>query len=84
MAQIKRTVVASGIIGEYNHQWEVHKLYDEKYDSECYNLYINKDYVDCYPSVAKAIVVLVENFKEQQEEYHGIRKRNERSNQRSH
>ena len=64
MAQIERTVVASGIIGEYSHEWEVHRLYDKKYDSECYNLYINREYIEYFPSVVEALDALVENFRE--------------------
>ena len=65
MSKITRTTAASGIIGQYNHEWSVYKLYDKNYDSECYNLYINNEYVGYYPSVVKAIAVLVENFDEQ-------------------
>lgn len=64
MAKIEKTVVASGIIGQYNHEWEVHRLYDKKHDSESYNLYINKEYVDCFKSVVDALDTLVYNFKE--------------------
>ena len=64
MARIEHKTVASGIIGHYDHEWEVQRLYDRKNDSECYNLYINKEYIDYFPSVVEALSVLVENFKE--------------------
>lgn len=65
MAQIERTVVASGIIGQYDHKWEVHRLYDKKYDGECYNLYINEIYICCFSSIAEALGVLAETFNEE-------------------
>lgn len=64
MFQIERKVVASGVIGQYNHEWVVQRLYDKKYDNESYTLYINEKYVDCFPSVVKALAVLVEQFEE--------------------
>jgi hypothetical protein len=64
MRQIERTIVASGIIGQYGHEWVVMKLYDRKYDSESYNLYINKEYIGDFPSVLKALAVLIDHFTE--------------------
>lgn len=64
MSKIERTVVASGIIGEYNHEWTVIRLYDKKYDSSSYNLYINKEYIGDYPSVIEALTALVDQFTE--------------------
>ena len=64
MTQIERTVVASGVIGKYSHEWTVIRLYDRKNDSECYNLYINEEYIGHYPSVVVALDVLTDQFKE--------------------
>lgn len=64
MAQIERTVVASGVIGLYNHDWKVIKLYDKKYDSECYHLYIHEEYISDYTSVVEALAGLVNIFTE--------------------
>lgn len=62
MTQIERKTVASGIIGKFNHEWAVQKLYDKKYNSECYNLYINEIYICCFSSIAEALAVLAESF----------------------
>ena len=62
MARIEREVVASGVIGQFNNKWSVHRLTDKKNDSECYNLYINEEYIDYYSSVAKALYELAEQF----------------------
>lgn len=64
MGKIRQTVVASGIIGQYRHEWQVHELYDVERDSACYNLYINKEYVGHASSVSKALAMLVEQFDE--------------------
>lgn len=64
MARIERTMVASGIIGIFSHEWKIVKLYDIKYDSESYNLYINEEYYGDYPSVVKALATLVNQFEE--------------------
>jgi hypothetical protein len=65
MTHIERKTVASGVIGQYDHEWEVQRLYDKKNDSECYNLYINKVYICCFSSIVKALSVLVETFDEE-------------------
>ena len=64
MERIKRKMVANGVIGEYKHNWEIHWLYDKKTDNESYNLYINKEYVGCYPSIVKALTDLIAQFEE--------------------
>ena len=64
MARIQRTVVASGIIGQYGHEWVIMRLYDMKNNSECYDLYINKNYYDSYPSTFEALDMLVDQFRE--------------------
>lgn len=64
MSQIDRKIVASGVIGQYCHEWAVMKLYDKKYDSECYDLYINKEHIASYSSVVKALAELVNQFEE--------------------
>ena len=60
--QIIRTVVASGVIGQYDHEWIVVRLRDTKYESESYELFINEEHEYSAQSVAEALAVLVENF----------------------
>jgi len=64
MEKIRHTVVASGIIGQYRHEWEVHELCDVKSESVCYVLYINKENVGHAFSISKALAMLVEQFDE--------------------
>lgn len=64
MAQIERRIVASGIIGQYCHEWAVMQLHDVKYDTECYDLYINKEYIGSRDSIVEALSLLVEQFEE--------------------
>lgn len=64
MSRIKYETVASGIIGQYNHEWLVRRLYDPKYDSECYDLFINQENVGSYGSVVEALSDLVNDFSE--------------------
>ena len=62
MDRIVRTVVASGIIGRFNHDWYVEELYDNKCNNKRYNLYINKEYINCFPYVVEALNELVYRF----------------------
>ena len=65
MTRIKRTVVASGVIGLYDHEWKITRVYDIKLDSEFYTLEINKGYYfETCDSIVEALSLLVENFKE--------------------
>lgn len=64
MARIKRTVVASGVIGKYDHEWQVMMQYDSEYGSGCYDLFVNKEFIDSFSSVAKALTELVKQFEE--------------------
>lgn len=61
-ARIESTRVANGIIGKYDHEWIVVKLYDTVNSSAIYNLYINKEYIGYYPSVVEALAELVNQF----------------------
>lgn len=63
MVRIKRTVVASGVIGQCDHEWEVKMLCINKY-AKCYDLYINKEFINSFSSVAMALVALTEQFAE--------------------
>ena len=65
MARIKRTLVASGVIGQYDHEWQVMMQYDSEYGSECYDLFVNKEFIDSFSSVVNALAELVEQFAEQ-------------------
>lgn len=64
MKQIVRTTVASGVIGQYSHEWSVIKLHDRRYDSESYELFISEEHVASFPSVVEALAALVEEFSE--------------------
>ena len=64
MARIKSTVVASGVIGRYNHEWQVMMQHDNKYGSECYDLFIDKEFIDSFSSVVKALAELIDQFDE--------------------
>ena len=72
MSRIIRTTVASGVIGQYDHEWTVIRQYDPKSDSECYDLFINQEHVHVpVASVVEALAVLVEQFSERKEEADG-------------
>lgn len=64
MANIIRTTAAIGNIGQFNHDWSVVKLYDTKYHSTTYELFINGEHVSSHDSVLKALVNLVDCFYE--------------------
>lgn len=67
MKGIIRTTVAGGVIGQYDHAWEVHRLRDVKDDTESYELYINGNHIVSVDSVVEALAVLVEQFTEDDE-----------------
>ena len=62
MKHITQTTVASGVIGQHNHEWTIIKLYDKKYDSESYELFINEEHIASLGSVVEALTVLVDQF----------------------
>ena len=64
MKSIKRTSAASGIIGQFDTNWEIVRLYDRTYDCESFNLYIAGLYVEAFPSVVEALKELVNQFSE--------------------
>ena len=64
MKQIERTIAASGIIGKFDTGWTIIRLHDNKYNSDCYNLYINENIFNTYESVAAALKDLVKQFEE--------------------
>lgn len=64
MKQIKRTIVASGVIGQYSHEWTVIRLYDTKYDSESYEVFVAERHIASVSSVVEALSVIVEEFSE--------------------
>jgi hypothetical protein len=64
MSRIIRTTVASGVIGQYDHEWTVIRQYDPKSDSECYELFINREHIVTINSVVEALAILVEEFTE--------------------
>ena len=62
MKQITQTTVASGVIGQFNHEWAVVMLHDQKYDSRSYELFIGEEHIVSVASVVEALAVLVGEF----------------------
>ena len=62
MSKQKRTTVASGVIGEYSHEWAVVQVCDQKYNSETYELFIGEERIASAASVVEALAVLVDEF----------------------
>ena len=62
MKHITQTTVASGVIGQFNTDWAVIRLYDKKSDSESYELFIQEEHIASVSSVVQALSVLVEEF----------------------
>lgn len=61
---IKRTISASGVIGNYAIKWSIIKLRDLRYGSESYELFIEDDHIATTDSVVEALAILVEEFSE--------------------
>lgn len=64
MKNIIRTTAASGIIGQFGIEWEVKRLDDIKYNSTCYDLFIQHEFVKTCTSVKEALEVLIDQFSE--------------------
>ena len=58
------TTVASGIIGEYSHDWHIQRIENTRTGEMVYELYINGEWHCREESVAHAREVLVNNFLE--------------------
>jgi hypothetical protein len=68
MFKVERVSVASGIIGKFSCEWIVVRLQGRNKNDVCYDLFIGNDYIDSYPSVAKALIALAEQFEEDEED----------------
>ena len=64
MAQVKTTLVANGVMGVMETEWQILKQYDIKYQSVGYDLLINRDLVDTYPSLIEAMKALIDTFED--------------------
>ena len=45
---------------------KIRKQYDDEYGSECYDLFINKEFIDSFSSVVNALAELVKQFEDVQ------------------
>ena len=64
MARIKTDLVASGVIGKFDRQWKVLRLYDCSTNESCYDLYVEDEAIGSFGSVVDSLDVLVDMFKE--------------------
>lgn len=62
MKNIIRTLVACGVIGEYNIPWDVFRLHDIKNDGTCYDLFIDGEHIKTCESAKEAVEVLIDHF----------------------
>lgn len=64
MQGVDITTVASGIIGEYGHDWEVKRFYVWRNEETFYELYVHGERWTQHKSIAEALAVLVDQFSE--------------------
>lgn len=59
---MKKEVVASGIIGRYNHEWKVEEITDTNSNCKGYRLICGGIVLGTHKTVAKALEELITNF----------------------
>ena len=62
MANIEKSIAASGVIGKSDTEWLIMKLYDRKNDTVCYDLSIADVGIMTFDTVADALKELFNQF----------------------
>ena len=62
MANIEKSIAASGVIGKSDTEWLIMKLYDRKNDAVCYDLSIADMDIMTFDTVADALRELLNQF----------------------
>lgn len=62
MANIEKSIAASGVIGKSDTEWLIMKLYDRKNDTVCYDLSIADVGITTFDTVADALKELLNQF----------------------
>lgn len=62
MANIEKSIAASGVIGKSDTEWLIMKLYDRKNDTVCYDLSIADRGIATFDTVVDALKELLNHF----------------------
>lgn len=62
---IQAVIVASGVIGRFDHDWHITRVRDYNDDSESYMLYIRNEPILSTKTVAGALLALVNHCNEE-------------------